>query len=198
MLETVCVCVPRHLMIGKGSITSVVEVLGKIGAIKNPLIVTDKVMVEIGVVARLQKLLAQGGLTSAVYDAVRPDPTDEMVLMGIDILESGCHDAVIGLGGGSPIDAGKAIAVMARNSRDLQDYRPPSIFNGLGIPMLAIPTTAGTGTEVTHHTVLIHNATREKISCRGEGFVPCSLRRNTNNVHIIVNCILCSFIRGLK
>ena len=109
MLETVCVCVPRHLMIGKGSITSVVEVLGKIGAIKNPLIVTDKVMVEIGVVARLQKLLAQGGLTSAVYDAVRPDPTDEMVLMGIDILESGCHDAVIGLGGGSPIDAGKAI-----------------------------------------------------------------------------------------
>jgi len=87
-------------------------------------------MVEIGVVARLQKLLAQGGLTSAVYDAVRPDPTDEMVLMGIDILESGCHDAVIGLGGGSPIDAGKAIAVMARNSRDLQDYRPPSIFNG--------------------------------------------------------------------
>ena len=124
MLETVCVCVPRHLMIGKGSITSVVEVLGKIGAIKNPLIVTDKVMVEIGVVARLQKLLAQGGLTSAVYDAVRPDPTDEMVLMGIDILESGCHDAVIGLGGGSPIDAGKAIAVMARNSRDLQDYRP--------------------------------------------------------------------------
>ena len=172
MLETVCVCVPRHLMIGKGSITSVVEVLGKIGAIKNPLIVTDKVMVEIGVVARLQKLLAQGGLTSAVYDAVRPDPTDEMVLMGIDILESGCHDAVIGLGGGSPIDAGKAIAVMARNSRDLQDYRPPSIFNGLGIPMLAIPTTAGTGTEVTHHTVLVHNATREKISCRGEGFVP--------------------------
>ena len=102
MLETVCVCVPRHLMIGKGSITSVVEALGKIGAIKNPLIVTDKVMVEIGVVARLQKLLAQGGLTSAVYDAVRPDPTDEMVLMGIDILESGCHDAVIGLGGGSP------------------------------------------------------------------------------------------------
>ena len=140
--------------------------------IKNPLIVTDKVMVNIGLATRLQDLLSAGGLRSAVFDAVLPDPTDEIVLSGIGLLETGGHDAVIGLGGGSPLDAGKAIAVMVKNSRDLQDYRPPQLFNGTGLPMIAIPTTAGTGSEVTHHTVIIHNASREKISCRGEGFVP--------------------------
>jgi alcohol dehydrogenase class IV len=172
MPETVCVCAPRHLNIGKGAVNSVVEMLAKIGNIKNPLIVTDKVMVNIGLATRLQELLSAGGLRSAVFDAVLPDPTDEIVLSGIGLLETGGHDAVIGLGGGSPLDAGKAIAVMVKNSRDLQDYRPPQLFNGTGLPMIAIPTTAGTGSEVTHHTVIIHNASREKISCRGEGFVP--------------------------
>lgn len=172
MPDTVCVCAPRHLNIGKGALRDVVDILGKIGTIQNPLIVTDKVMVEFGFVARLQELLTNGGLKSAVFDEVLPDPTDEIVLAGVKIVAEGGHDAVIGIGGGSPLDAGKAIAVMAVNSQDIQDYRPPNVFNGIGLPMIAIPTTAGTGSEVTHHTVIIHNATREKISCRGEGFVP--------------------------
>ncbi len=172
MPDTVCVCAPRHLNIGKGALEGVSDVLAKIGQISNPLIVTDKVMVQVGIVGRLQALLAASGMNSGVFDEVLPDPTDEVVLSGIAALEAGGHDAVIGLGGGSPLDAGKAIAVMARNSRDIQDYRPPNLFNGQGLPMLAIPTTAGTGSEVTHHTVIVHQASREKISCRGEGFVP--------------------------
>ena len=172
MPDNVCVCAPRHLGIGKGALDSVSDMLAKIGQISNPLIVTDKIMTQVGAVDRLQGLLAAGGTPSEVFDEVLPDPTDEVVLSGIAALESGGHDAVIGLGGGSPLDAGKAIAVMARNSRDIQDYRPPNLFNGRGLPMLAIPTTAGTGSEVTHHTVIVHQATREKISCRGEGFVP--------------------------
>ncbi|MGB7243734.1 MAG: iron-containing alcohol dehydrogenase [Sulfitobacter sp.] len=172
MPDTVCVCAPRHLNIGKGALRDVVEMLGKIGSITNPLIVTDKVMVDVGIVGKLQDHLTRGGLKSAVFDAVLPDPTDDIVLAGVKALVDGNHDAVIGLGGGSPLDAGKAIAVMAINSHDIQDYRPPNVFNGSGLPMMAIPTTAGTGSEVTHHTVIIHNATREKISCRGEGFVP--------------------------
>jgi len=172
MPDTVCVCAPRHLNIGKGALRDIVDMLGKIGTIKNPLIVTDKIMVQVGIVANLQDYLAKGGVKSAVFDEVLPDPTDDIVLAGVKAAIDGGHDAVIGLGGGSSLDAGKAIAVMATNSRDIQDYRPPNLFNGTGLPMMAIPTTAGTGSEVTHHTVIIHNETREKISCRGEGFVP--------------------------
>ena len=172
MLDTVCVCSPRHLNIGRGALRDVVDMLGKIGNIYNPLIVTDKMMVQVGIVGNLQEYLRKGGLKSAVFDEVVPDPTDDIVLAGVKATIDGGHDAVIGLGGGSPLDAGKAIAVMAKNSRNIQDYRPPNMFNGTGLPMMAIPTTAGTGSEVTHHTVIIHNETREKISCRGEGFVP--------------------------
>ena len=166
------VCAPRFLSVGGGTLGSIADLLDRMGSIKNPLIVTDKFMSDSGLAAKVQALLAQAGLTSAVYNAVLPDPTDTIVLAGIDMLERGGHDAVIGLGGGSPIDAAKAIAVMSRGSRDIQDYRPPMQSDTPGLPMLAIPTTAGTGSEVTHHAVVIHDASREKISCRGEGFVP--------------------------
>lgn len=172
MVDNVCVCSPRHMQIGKGALNNIAELLIKIGDIKNPLIVTDKFMSSSGMVDRVQELLKIAGIASSVFDEVLPDPTDKIVIAGIQQLIDGNHDAVIGLGGGSPLDAGKAIAVMAKNSWNIQDFRPPNQFNGRGLPMIAIPTTAGTGSEVTHHTVIIHNETREKISCRGEGFVP--------------------------
>jgi alcohol dehydrogenase class IV len=172
MRSSVRICAPRFLNVGKGALGEVALMLERMGGVRNPLIVTDAFMVSSGMAGRVQALLTSAGLKSAVFDKVLPDPTDTIVLAGIEMLEQGGHDAVIGLGGGSPIDAGKAIAVMAAGSRDIQDYRPPKQSDTPGLPMLAIPTTAGTGSEVTHHTVIIHDATREKISCRGEGFVP--------------------------
>lgn len=172
MRSSVRICAPRFLNVGKGALGEVALMLERMGGVRNPLIVTDAFMVSSGMAGRVQALLTSAGLKSAVFDKVLPDPTDTIVLAGIEMLEQGGHDAVIGLGGGSPIDAGKAIAVMAAGSRDIQDYRPPKQSDTPGLPMLAIPTTAGTGSEVTHHAVIIHDATREKISCRGEGFVP--------------------------
>ena len=166
------VCTPRFLSVGGGALSGIADILERMGAIRNPLIVTDKFMSESGMAARVQAHLTDAGMTSEIFDAVLPDPTDTIVLAGIQMLESGAHDAIIGLGGGSPIDAAKAIAVMCQGSRNIQDYRPPTQSNTPGLPMLAIPTTAGTGSEVTHHAVVIHDASREKISCRGEGFVP--------------------------
>ena len=172
MRETVRVCVPRILQIGKGSLERIPDVLARIGSARRPLVVTDEVMVSQGIVGRVRDRLAEGNIRCGVFDGVLPDPTDEVVRAGLAALEAGDHDCVIGVGGGSSMDAAKAIAVMARHPRDLLFYRPPREFDTPGLPMVAIPTTAGTGSEVTHHTVIVHAESREKISCRGEAFVP--------------------------
>tara|TARA_B100000700_G_scaffold250896_1_gene281724 strand:- start:3612 stop:4769 length:1158 start_codon:yes stop_codon:yes gene_type:complete len=166
--------VPRYLQIGKGSLNQLPEIIKILGSIKSLLIVTDKQMVQFGYVKKLQEVLSKGGLKSDVFDDTIPDPTDKVVLKGIEVLEKNQNDAVIGFGGGSPIDTAKAIAVLSKYSRDIQDYKPPGTFDKKGLPIIAIPTTAGTGSEVTHHSVIIDTRTNnlEKISCRGEGFVP--------------------------
>jgi len=172
--DNVRVCVPRYMQIGKGSLSQLPEILNIIGSVKSPLIVTDKQMVKFGYVKKLQEILLKAGFKSSVFDDTIPDPTDTVVLNGIDILKKNKNDAVIGFGGGSPIDTAKAIAVLSQYSKNIQDYKPPSTFDKKGLPIIAIPTTAGTGSEVTHHSVIIDTKSNnfEKISCRGEGFVP--------------------------
>ena len=172
--DNVRVCVPRYMQIGKGSLNQLPEILNIIGSVKSPLIVTDKQMVKFGYVKRLQEILSKAGLKSSVFEDTIPDPTDKVVLNGVDILKKNKNDAVIGFGGGSPIDTAKAIAVLSQYSKNIQDYKPPSTFDKKGLPIIAIPTTAGTGSEVTHHAVIIDTKSNnfEKISCRGEGFVP--------------------------
>ena len=172
--DNVRICVPRYMQIGKGSLSQLPEILNIIGSVKSPLIVTDKQMVKFGYVKKLQEILLKAGFKSSVFDDTIPDPTDTVVLNGIDILKKNKNDAVIGFGGGSPIDTAKAIAVLSQYSKNIQDYKPPSTFDKKGLPIIAIPTTAGTGSEVTHHSVIIDTKSNnfEKISCRGEGFVP--------------------------
>ncbi len=170
--DNVRICVPRYMQIGKGSLNQLPEIIKTLNSVKSFLIVTDKHMVEFGYVKKLQNILTKAGLKSNVFDDTVPDPTDKVVLNGINHLEKFKSEAVIGFGGGSPIDTAKAIAVMAKYSKNVQDYKPPSTFDKQGLPIIAIPTTAGTGSEVTHHAVIIDSKNNEKISCRGEGFVP--------------------------
>ncbi len=172
--DNVRVCVPRYMQIGKGSLNQLPEIISIIGSVKSLLIVTDKQMLKFGYVKKLQDILSKAGFKSNVFDDTIPDPTDTVVLNGIEILKKNKNDAVIGFGGGSPIDTAKAIAVLSQYSKNIQDYKPPSTFDKKGLPIIAIPTTAGTGSEVTHHSVIIDTKSNnfEKISCRGEGFVP--------------------------
>ena len=170
--DNVRICVPRYMQIGKGSLNQLPEIIKTLDSVKSFLIVTDKQMVEFGYVKKLQDILSKARLKSNVFDDTVPDPTDTVVLNGINHLEKFKSEAVIGFGGGSPIDTAKAIAVMAKYSKNVQDYKPPTTFDKQSLPIIAIPTTAGTGSEVTHHAVIIDSKNNEKISCRGEGFVP--------------------------
>jgi alcohol dehydrogenase class IV len=160
------------MQIGGGSVMELPNILRCLPGDIRPLVVTDKTMMQIGIVDIVCSHLREAGFGFGVFDEVMPDPTDEIVLAGIDALERGDFNCVIAVGGGSSLDAGKAIAVMSQGSRNILDYRPPKEYVGAALPLVAIPTTAGTGSEITHHVVLVHSASREKISCRGEAFMP--------------------------
>ncbi len=170
--DNVRVCIPRFLQIGKGSLSELPNIISSIGNIKSPLIITDKQMVALGYIDKIKKILNSTKLITSVFDETLPDPTDTVVLKGVELAHKNNSDCVIGFGGGSPIDTAKAISAMAKFSKNIQDYKPPGTFDKQGLPIIAIPTTAGTGSEVTHHAVIVDSRNKEKISCRGEGFVP--------------------------
>jgi alcohol dehydrogenase class IV len=91
---------------------------------------------------------------------------------GVEFLKNGEHDCVIGLGGGSSIDTAKAIAVLAVHGGKMSDYKAPHEQNESGLPIIAIPTTAGTGSEATRYTIVTDEETEEKMLCIGLAYLP--------------------------
>ena len=123
--DNVRVCIPRFLQIGKGSLSELPNIISSIGNIKSPLIVTDKQMVALGYIDKIKKILSSTNLVISVFDETLPDPTDTVVLKGVELVHKNNSDCVIGFGGGSPIDTAKAISAMAKFSKNIQDYKPP-------------------------------------------------------------------------
>ncbi|OTA16298.1 bifunctional aldehyde/alcohol dehydrogenase [Xenorhabdus vietnamensis] len=165
------IVLPRIMEVGGGAIISLPQILQNIGS-KKPLIVTDKVMVQLGYLDKLQSILQGAGIESDVYADTVPEPTAASIQAGIKKVKSDRFDAVIALGGGSPIDSAKAIAVIGKFGGTVNEYRFPRQFNEQGLPIIAIPTTAGTGSECTRVTIITDEKTDEKLLCMGAGFMP--------------------------
>ncbi|MDE9539538.1 iron-containing alcohol dehydrogenase [Xenorhabdus bovienii] len=165
------IVLPRIMEVGGGAITRLPQVLQSIRS-KKPLIVTDKVMVQLGYLDKLQSILQDAGIESDVYTDTVPEPTAASIQAGIKKVKSDRFDAVIALGGGSAIDSAKAIAVMGKFGGTVNEYRFPRQFNEPGLPIIAIPTTAGTGSECTRVTIITDEKTDEKLLCIGAGFMP--------------------------
>ena len=168
---SVSIVQPRQLLIGAGAIRELVPVLQKMG-LKRPFIVTDAFMVECGNAARLTEPLAQAGFVFSVFSDTVPDPTASSIDKGVQALEQHQPDCVIALGGGSPIDSAKAIAFLAKFGGQMRDYKVPAVNDIPGLPLIAIPTTAGTGSEATRFTIITDEATDEKMLCTGVAFCP--------------------------
>jgi alcohol dehydrogenase len=101
-----------------------------------------------------------------------PEPTVASIQAGVAKAKHGDYDCIIALGGGSPIDSAKAIAILAKHGGVMQDYRFPRMVTEQGLPLIAIPTTAGTGSEVTKFTIITDETSDEKMLCVGIGFMP--------------------------
>ena len=165
------IVLPRVLQIGAGASREVGPILKSLG-LNNPLIVTDKVMVLLGYIESLQQSLVESEINADVFDDTVPEPTVASIQAGVKQVRNGNYDCVIALGGGSPIDSAKAIAILGKYGGEMRDYKFPRIVDEPGLPLIAIPTTAGTGSEVTRVTIISDEITDEKMMCLGIGFMP--------------------------
>ncbi len=156
---------PTRIIFGPGAIEQVADVVRGVG-IKRPLVVTDPGIVKSGLLERLGGPLKKARMDWATFDAVEPNPTEASVFPGVEVYErSGC-DGIIGMGGGSPLDAAKAIRLKITHSLPLEDY--DDLKNGGEQitanlpPMIAIATTSGTGSEVGRSAVISLKSTGRK------------------------------------
>lgn len=169
--------IPTKLLFGAGELNQ----LGKIQLPgKKALIVISSgtSMKKYGYLEKVQSLLKEQGVESVVFDKILPNPIKCNVMEGAELCKKEKCDFVIGLGGGSSIDSAKSIALMGSNPGDYWDY----ISGGTGkaqpiknpvLPIIAIPTTAGTGTEVDPWTVITNEEKNEKIGFGVEQLFPC-------------------------
>ncbi|WP_370549134.1 L-threonine dehydrogenase [Edwardsiella tarda] len=145
--------IPSVNMIGSGCLNEAAATMKEYGY-RQALIVTDSVLNRLGVVAEVQALLAEGGIQSVVYDGTHPNPTTENVAEGLALLREQQCDCVISLGGGSPHDCAKGIALVATNGGDIRDYEGVDRSQHPQLPLIAINTTAGTASEMTRFCII--------------------------------------------
>jgi len=161
---------PRILRIGAGASRLLPEVLDELN-LKQPLLVTDAFIVSLGWLDTLETRLSEKGFSHNRFTGVVPDPTSAAVTAGLAVLRQGEYDCVVALGGGSSIDTAKAIAVMAHRDQPMRHYKVPNSIDD-GLPVIAIPTTAGTGSEATRAAVITDTDSQEKMLCMGLGLMP--------------------------
>ena len=165
------VILPRIMQVGEDACMEMPSVLLSLGC-KRPLIITDKVMVDLGYTKKIQGLLENHMIFCDVFDDTVPEPTVQSIQAGVNKAHNGNYDCIIALGGGSPIDSAKAISILAKHGGEMRDYKFPRIVNEQGLPIIAVPTTAGTGSEVTRFTIITDETTDEKMLCVGIGYMP--------------------------
>lgn len=153
IVDTIGVSLPSEIVVGGSASEKLGEVAQSIG-LERVLIVTDPFMFENGPVERLAQNLKDVEIGADVYSDVQPDPTIENVDGAIAMLREHGANGVVAIGGGSSLDAGKAAAVMAANEGSISEYQGYDKFYRAGLPLIAIPTTAGTGSEVTRGIVI--------------------------------------------
>ena len=162
---------PRIVSIGGGALNDLGAVLAQLG-VSRPLIVSDGFLVKQGLVARVVEVLARSGVEAGVFADTVPDPTTASIEAGLAALAAGDFDCLIGLGGGSPQDTAKAMAILHVHGGPMRAYKVPVSVEAPGLPVIAIPTTAGTGSEVTRFAIIVDSQTDEKMLCAGSAFVP--------------------------
>ena len=163
--------VPATILHGGGSRFRLPELVKQLGGTR-VLLVTDPGVVQLGVATEVIAILEKAGLSVAVFDQVQPDPTDENVIAGVEDLQSSESDLIVALGGGSPIDAAKVIAIRPANPAPLSEFMGLHKISRPGIPLICVPTTAGTGSEASKVAVITDVARQVKMMMLSAPLLP--------------------------
>ena len=151
---------PIPIAYGPGRLSEIGQRCAVMGLL-NPLIVTDKGSRDLPFISKLHSYLADAGLSTTLFSEISPNPRDDEISTGCEKFQSGNHDAIIAIGGGSAMDGGKAICLTVKNGRDLWDFEweaePIDISPDQAFPkLITIPTTAGTGAETESTAMVTH------------------------------------------
>lgn len=153
---------PAHTIIGKGCINEIPRYIKTIAGQK-ALVVTDDGLLKIGTVKKVLDVLEDAGNSYALYTGVKPNPTVSIVNEAKTIYEKEECDYIIGIGGGSSLDVAKAISILGKNGGNIEDYNGLNKSEKKGVPLIAINTTAGTGSEVTRAYVVTDESKKSKM-----------------------------------
>ncbi|MEM9270546.1 MAG: iron-containing alcohol dehydrogenase, partial [Pseudomonadota bacterium] len=157
---------PNPIRFGAGRIAEIADACAAAGITK-PLVITDRGLAQNEITQRTLDLLSQAGLQTALFADVDPNPTDTNVTAGVAAYQEGGFDGVVAFGGGSGLDLGKTVAFMAGQTRPVWDFEDIGDWwtraNADAIaPVVAVPTTAGTGSEVGRASVITNSQNQEK------------------------------------
>lgn len=161
--------IPNHTVVGTNVLGEAAHLLKKMG--NKAFIVTGRHVAVSDMMKQLTALLDKNGIDCVIFDGITGEPTDTMIENGVEMLKSSGCDFIIGIGGGSPLDSAKAIAAMAVNEGSIADYNGKEITGEI-LPLAAIPTTAGTGSEATKFTVITDSEKGIKMLLKGDVLVP--------------------------
>lgn len=161
--------IPNHTVVGTNVLGEAAPLLKKMG--NKAFIVTGRHVAVSDMMKQLTALLDKNGIDCVIFDGITGEPTDTMIEKGVEMLKSSGCDFIIGIGGGSPLDSAKAIAAMAVNEGSIADYNGKEITGEI-LPLAAIPTTAGTGSEATKFTVITDSEKGIKMLLKGDVLVP--------------------------
>lgn len=160
---------PGRLIFGPKSLN---ELAKEIPANEVPLIITDKGVSKAGILKKVTDVLEGAGIRYHIFDGIEPDPPMEVVEKAVSLYQKHGCTLVIGLGGGSSIDGAKSVSLMASRQGSIREYGAGKVIDGQLIPIYAIPTTAGTGSEVTGVAVITDRENKIKMVLRGAQLIP--------------------------
>jgi len=144
--------VPPAQFFGNGAVKKIGEEARRLD-VTRVLIVTDPGVAKAGIAGRVRELLEAAGITTGVYDQVEPEPSVASVERAVAMAEGGGYDAIAGVGGGSAMDTAKGVSLRASNPGPLTQYFGVELVPQTGLPMILVPTTAGTGSEITPNAI---------------------------------------------
>ncbi|MGZ9818095.1 iron-containing alcohol dehydrogenase [Peribacillus simplex] len=162
---------PKAVFYGQNSLTQLGRQAAEYGS--KVLLVSDRIMEELGHVDRCIGYFEQHNLAVVTYLDVNSEPTDQHVAEALDLCISEKCDVIVAIGGGSCIDAAKAVAVLATNRGYIGDMGGETPIKIDPLPLIAVPTTAGTGSEVTNVTVITNTQLDIKMMIKHQAFLPC-------------------------